>query len=203
MEIVEEYIRFIFPEGMCVLKFDDESFYRNKYNKITEAKGVDFLLRQESVAALMEVKDFSWHERENSWRLVLNDGWRKKHPDDERCLGRNSLDIEVSKKVVSTLACLYGSWTMHDKDDSASKLGTFFKKSQVCSLKIILFLELAAGSSIQTRSNRTIRRNLRDSIEQKLSWLNCKVEVIDSHEGIASRFKIEKLKRPDVCTPRH
>ena len=149
----------------------------------------------------MEVKDFSWHEEENRWMLLPNDGWPKKHPDDRRCLGRDSLDIEVTKKVVSTLACLYGSWFMQSRDDSAAKLGVFFRKSQVCSLKVILFLEMAACSVIQTRSGRTIKRTLRESIEQKLSWLNCKVEIIDSHEGIADRFRIEKLRRPDVCTP--
>ena len=44
----ESRLKFAFPEKCTVVKFDDTTFYRDYFNKLPEAKGVDFI----SVGAL-------------------------------------------------------------------------------------------------------------------------------------------------------
>lgn len=39
----ESGLKFAFPENDTVIKFDDTKFYRDYFNKLPEAKGVDFI----------------------------------------------------------------------------------------------------------------------------------------------------------------
>ena len=39
----ESGLKFQFPENDTVIKFDDTKFYRDYFNKLPEAKGVDFI----------------------------------------------------------------------------------------------------------------------------------------------------------------
>lgn len=39
----ESGLKFGFPDGDSVVKFDDTKFYRNSFNALPESKGVDFI----------------------------------------------------------------------------------------------------------------------------------------------------------------
>ena len=39
----ESGLKFLFPQNDTVVKFDDTKFYRDYFNKLPEAKGVDFI----------------------------------------------------------------------------------------------------------------------------------------------------------------
>ena len=39
----ESGLKFQFPENETVIKFDDTKFYRDYFNKLPNAKGVDFI----------------------------------------------------------------------------------------------------------------------------------------------------------------
>lgn len=43
--IEESGLKFQFPKNDTVIKFDDTKFYRDYFNKLPEAKGVDFIWR--------------------------------------------------------------------------------------------------------------------------------------------------------------
>ena len=40
----ESRLKFQFAENDTVIKFDDTKFYRDYFNKLPEAKGVDFMM---------------------------------------------------------------------------------------------------------------------------------------------------------------
>lgn len=52
----ESRLKFAFPEKCTVVKFDDTTFYRDYFNKLPEAKGVDFISVDNDKIAFIEVK---------------------------------------------------------------------------------------------------------------------------------------------------
>lgn len=58
----------------------------------------------------------------------------------------------------------------------------------------VLFLEGDFDSQkISSRSKTMIMKRLQDSINKKLSWLNCRVSVVDSDTYNERYFKVEKI----------
>ena len=52
----ESRLKFQFAENDTVIKFDDTKFYRDYFNKLPEAKGVDFMSVAKDKIAFIEVK---------------------------------------------------------------------------------------------------------------------------------------------------
>lgn len=52
----ESRLKFQFAENDIVIKFDDTKFYRDYFNKLPEAKGVDFISVAKDKIAFIEVK---------------------------------------------------------------------------------------------------------------------------------------------------
>ena len=52
----ESGLKFQFPKNDTVIKFDDTKFYRDYFNKLPEAKGVDFISVDKNKIAFIEVK---------------------------------------------------------------------------------------------------------------------------------------------------
>ena len=53
----ESGLKFQFPENDTVIKFDDTKFYRDYFNKLPKAKGVDFISvdkNEQSSSSLLE-----------------------------------------------------------------------------------------------------------------------------------------------------
>lgn len=179
MAIEESGLKFEFPTGSTAVKFDDTDFYRKSFNVFADSKGVDFISDTKEFFVFTEVKNCKGDEANNIWRI---------YPDNKRVgmmTGRDSLDIEVTKKVVMTLAALAGVQTYgnHRKDteellDFAKKaFGTVYAEDQKKML-VILFLEGDFGST--NRPKKMIMKDLQDSINKKLRWLKCRVSVVDS-----------------------
>lgn len=187
MKMTESGIEFEFAEGISAEKFDDTNFYRNSFNKLPNSKGVDFIAKNSNTLVFIEVKNCTGNESENRWRIAPNN--RKLHTTQTtvNTEGRESLDIEISKKIAMTLACLCGanSKPNYQNGDQLKPYFDILKDSNLSSgkikLKVILFLE--GDFSTGTRTEKIIMKDLQDSIKSKLSWLNCHVlvENINTH----------------------
>lgn len=70
--IEESGLKFQFPENDTVIKFDDTKFYRDYFNKLPEAKGVDFISVDKNKIAFIEVKNCTGDEGNCRWRIAPN-----------------------------------------------------------------------------------------------------------------------------------
>ncbi len=61
----ESRLKFRFAENDTVIKFDDTKFYRDYFNKLPEAKGVDFISVANDKIAFIEVKNCTGDEGNN------------------------------------------------------------------------------------------------------------------------------------------
>ncbi len=198
MVIEESDLKFLFPSEVCAVKFDDCEFYRKEFNKLLSAKGVDILADSKEVFQFIEVKNCSGHEGENLWRTSVNNSRIHSAPRDLDVSNRDSLDIEVTKKVVSTIACLAGAWTKSGKMEKAAELRKFWfglNDSKIPADKkkilVILFLEgNFEASGVKSRSKKMMMSRLQNSIRRKLAWLNCQVFVVDSNTYKERYFQV-------------
>ncbi len=190
MKMIESGIEFNFVDGILVEKFDDTNFYRNSFNKLPSSKGVDFIAKNSNELVLIEVKNCIGNESDNRWRIAPNNKKVATTSTIVDTTGRESLDIEISKKIAMTLACLCGANSKHDYQNS-DQLKPFFdilNSNRVSygenKIKVILFLE--GNFSTKTRPEKKILKDLQDSIKTKLSWLNCHVlvENINTHKKL-------------------
>lgn len=178
--MIEGDIDFTFNEDYTAIKFDKTSFYRKRFNQLPGSKGVDFLAKGNNHIIMLEVKDCLGKESDNRWRIFPNNQKRDTSPTPVDTTDRDSLDIEIPKKVAMTLACLFGASTKRNLDeqnrmDMSKEIISMLNKNDVPNIKVILFLE-GDFSSI-SRSTKMIMDNLMFSIKKKLSWLECEVLV--------------------------
>ena len=178
-----------------MVKFDDTKFYRDYFNRLPEAKGVDFISVTKDRIAFIEVKNCSEDEGNCRWRIV---------PDNRKCNtthtsvdveGRDSLDIEMAQKTAMTLAALVGSKSFGDTKECLSELREYieFLSNDTFSddskkKYVILFLKGEFGG--KTRTKKMIMKNLQDSLNKKLRWLHCRVSVVDSATYDPKIFRI-------------
>lgn len=160
-----------------VIKFDDDKFYREKFNKMPYSKGVDFFALGKNCIVLLEVKDCYGKESENRWRIFPDNKKRDTSPTPVDTTDRDSLDIEISKKVAMTLACLVGAYTNKESNlsDAMKLFLPFLKKKDVPEISVILFLE--GDFSSHSKTQKMIMNDLQNELKKKLSWLKCKVLV--------------------------
>ena len=185
----ESGLKFLFPQNDTVVKFDDTKFYRDYFNKLPEAKGVDFI----SVAK--EVKNCTGDERNCRWRIAPNNQKKDTTHTVVNVEGRDSLDIEVAQKTAMTVAALTGAKSFGDTKECLEELKEYiqFLSSDRFSddskkKYVILFLEGDFGS--RTRSKKMIMKELQDSMNKKLQWINCRVSVVDSDTYNPKIFRI-------------
>lgn len=186
MEIREESgLKFGFPDGNIVIKFDDTKYYRNLFNALPGAKGVDFISVEKDAISFIEVKNCLGDEGNCRWRIAPNNQKRDTTSTTVDTEGRESLDIEVSQKVAMSLAALAGARSFGARKSSLDELKkiitTVFSEDFADDKKkkyVILFLEGNFGS--HTRSKKMIMEELQRSMNTKMRWLNCRVSVVDS-----------------------
>lgn len=186
MEIKEESgLKFEFPDGSTPIKFDDTKYYRNLFNALPGAKGVDFITSGKDSIAFIEVKNCTGDEGNCRWRIFPNNQKRETSSTQVDVTGRDSLDIEVSQKVAMTLAALVGAKSYGERNESIAELKNVINAvfsedfAKVTKKKyVILFLEGNFGG--HTRSKKMIMENLQRSINAKMKWLDCRVSVVDS-----------------------
>lgn len=188
----EGQLNFSFPDDYKVIKFDSTNFYLKTFDSyMPEGKGLDFIAYSGSQFIMLEVKDFSADKHSNVWRtrtdtaIVNIDNANIDTPIKANNYSvRESLDIEVAKKVASSMSCLLGANSTANVSE-ADELKPFLKelvKSKFSlgnsDIVIILFVEGILES--KTRTKKMIMKRLQDKIKEKLKWLNCKVSVFDS-----------------------
>lgn len=197
-QISESGLSFSFLDNVDVKKFDDTKFYRSYYNNLPNCKGVDIIANSDKILQIIEVKNCIGYETENMWRTSVNNSKLSSAPAGLNVDERDSLDIEVSKKVASTISRLFGAWTKSSQVDVAEELSIFWENA--CSKKIpamqksihvVLFLEGNFNNPYsRTRNKKMIMKRLQDSISDKLSWLNCRVFVVDSATYKRTHFTV-------------
>lgn len=196
MEIREESgLKLGFPDENIVIKFDDTKYYRDLFNALPGSKGVDFISVGKDAISFIEVKNCLGDEGNCRWRIFPNNQKLETTSTTVDTEGRESLDIEVSKKVAMTLAALAGARSFGDRKSSLDELKeiitTVFSRAFADDKKpkyVILFLEGNFGS--HTRSKKMIMENLQKSMNTKMRWLNCRVSVVDSSTYNKDIFQI-------------
>lgn len=172
MVIEESNMQFEFPDNRTTVKFDEELFYRNSFNKFPESKGVDFITDGKDVIAFIEVKNCLGHEGENRWRIAPNNQKRDTTHTSHNVSQRDSLDIETAQKVAMTLAALCGARSFGDRKESLGKLGkiaealseeTFTKTGK----KKLIILVLEGNFGSHTKSKRLLCPNCNEILWQK------------------------------------
>ena len=191
----ESGLKFLFPQNDTVVKFDDTKFYRDYFNKLPEAKGVDFISVDKDKIAFIEVKNCTGDERNCRWRIAPNNQKKDTTHTVVNVEGRDSLDIEVAQKTAMTVAALTGAKSFGDTKECLEELKEYiqFLSSDRFSddskkKYVILFLEGDFGS--RTRSKKMIMKELQDSMNKKLQWINCRVSVVDSDTYNPKIFRI-------------
>ena len=197
--IEESDLKFSFSGETIAIKFDDTRFYRNFFNRLPGGKGVDIVADSPDYFQFIEIKNCTGHERENLWRTSVNNGMISQAPEaNSNGDYRESLDFEIAKKVASTISCFYGAWSKEMYTETSAELTLFWKKLNVSKIKkdkkqirVVLFLE-GDFDMLGSRSKKMIMKRLEDSIQGKLSWLNCKVSVVDSTISTDRFFCVSK-----------
>lgn len=191
----ESGLKFLFPQNDTVVKFDDTKFYRDYFNKLPEAKGVDFISVDKDKIAFIEVKNCTGDESNCRWRIAPNNQKKDTTHTVVNVEGRDSLDIEVAQKTAMTVAALTGAKSFGDTKECLEELKEYiqFLSSDRFSddskkKYVILFLEGDFGS--RTRSKKMIMKELQDSMNKKLQWINCRVSVVDSDTYNPKIFRI-------------
>lgn len=186
MVLTEGNLQFTFP-GEKAIKFDETEFYKVHFNKLSGAKGVDFICDTDKFLLLLEVKDCTGNEADNRWRIAVNDEKVTTTLTTVNTTGRESLDNEVAYKVALTISCLLGAQTYGDvyrpryKAKDLIPYAKALEEDKIVQRNkdvfVVLFLEGMFGSD--TRPKSAIMKRIRDTLETKLDWLNCKVSVED------------------------
>lgn len=195
MVIEESGIKFEFSD--TAIKYDDTEFYREIFNKFPDSKGVDFISDTDEFLVFTEVKNCTGDEANNNWRIHPNNTKVATSSTKRKVEDRQSLDIEVVQKVAMTISALIGAQTFGDKKKSSEELLEYAKavESEKFSrdkkkILVILFLEGDFGSV--SKSKKKIMKDLQDSMNKKLRWLNCRASVVDSDTYNKKIFKLIK-----------
>ena len=201
MEINESGLSFVFGNGTTAYKFDDDLFYRKEFNNLPGSKGVDIIVSSKQCIQMIEIKNCKGNEQDNIWRIKPDNKNVIRLPSDNHNCGRDSLDIEVAQKISMTISCLYGASTMRNTKETADKLRKYWSRIDTEDISkdkkqliVTLFLEGDFNGYYKTRDKKMIMTALQRSIRHKLSWLNCKVSVVDSDTYNRSYYEVKEIK---------
>lgn len=198
MIIEESNLIFEFPEENLTAKFDDTFFYKRKYGKMPGGKGIDIISCAGDGIQLIEIKNCKGYESDNLWRTSTDNRMIHTAPRNLDVTDRESLDIEVAKKVSSTISCLYGAWTLSERQENARDLEELWSRmvsgkipKDRLNIVVILFLEGNFNPKpTVSRTKRTMMKRIQESLSTKLTWLNCRVMVVDSDTYKERYFKV-------------
>lgn len=175
MMLTESGLNFSFRTEK-VTKFDEIDFFMDKYQKLKDSKGVDFIAVDDNTLFLIEVKNFTGHEKEQITKQRL----KVRNPDIE------SLDVEVALEVRSSLACLIGGKSKGHKTispyyDTLNKNIDHYRP-----IKIILFLEGDVAPTLRAKAQ--MFNAIGTSIKRQLAWIDAEVMVESSETRRYSKY---------------
>lgn len=198
MVLTEGELQFTFP-GEKAIKFDDTEFYRKRFNKLSGAKGVDFICDTDDFLMLLEVKDCLDNEAENGWRIAIDNTKVATSPTSVDTEGRESFDNEVAHKVAMTISCLLGAQTFGEnrpfQQEELIPYAKALENEKVAQRNKTVFVILLLEGDFQsgTRTKKMNMDRIQLSIEKKLKWLNCKVSVVDAGTYRSDLFEVERI----------
>ncbi|RHC52558.1 hypothetical protein DW841_05955 [Hungatella hathewayi] len=96
-----------------------------------------------------------------------------------------------------TIGGLIGAYTKSSGCEAAEKLSGYTdilvsSAAKLGSKQLLVILFLEGDFGCESRSKKTIMRELQGSIRKKLAWLNCIVSVVDSDTYQKRIFEIEQ-----------
>lgn len=147
MKLNESNLEFDFLGDITAIKFDDTVFYQKSFQHMPNAKGVDFIAISNDIIIFIEVKNCKGNESDNRYRIEPNNKKVDTAPTSVDITHKESLDIEVSKKIAMSLACLVGVYTkpQFQNSDELKAYSLAMMMPDIAtgkkSMKIILFLE--------------------------------------------------------------
>jgi len=154
----EKFQRFTFSDNWVVFKYDDvtgDTGYASIKDNVSGTKACDFLgVFEHSAAYLIEVKDFRGFRIQNKKRLTTGE-----------------LTAEVAQKVRDTLAGIISGCRRRAGPHPWPELGHYLTSADQ---EIIVVLCLEDDGRLD-KSKMDVHKQ---SIKQKLSWLNAKVRVV-------------------------
>ena len=198
MVLTEGKLQFTFP-GEKAIKFDDTDFYRKRFNKLSGAKGVDFICDTDDFLMLLEVKDCLGNEAENRWRVAVDNTKVATSPTSVDTEGRESFDNEVAHKVAMTISCLLGAQTFGEnrpfQQEELIPYAKALENEKIAQRNKNVFVVLLLEGDFQsgTRTKKMNMDRIQLSIEKKLKWLNCKVSVVDASTDRSKLFEVERM----------
>lgn len=175
MDFTEEYQRFSFDDSTwLVLKYDEETAYRERIANLAETKGVDFIGIHASDLYLIEVKDFRNFRIQTQPRLTSGE-----------------LSIEVGQKARDTVAGIIGAYRT---SSDPQKWEAFAKKLTASNkvIRIVVWLEY------DLPTHNTARDKVRASVDTKvykkqLSWLTSQVLVVNQSSNTVPNLVVTNL----------
>ena len=190
MEIRESELLFSFREGVKAVKYDDEVFYRKRYNVVAGTKGVDIIADCNTAMYLIEIKNCKG-------TAGNQDTWRRHYSCSKNM---DTLATEVALKVTHTCACLVGVSTYGERNEGAVKLLDYahaLHAPNIASLdkKLFVLLYLEGDFSCQSRTNEMIYGDIQKKIARRLKWLNCKVDVLSTRKRSPRDFEVTQLRQ--------
>ena len=190
MEIRESDMLFSFHEDVAAIKYDDTTFYRERYNAIEGSKGVDIIADSAYALYFVEVKNCEGSAESQ-------DAWRRRYSGSRNM---DDLASEIASKVAHTCACLAGVSTFGERNADAASLLDFaaaLHSANIASLekKLLVLLYLEGDFSCKSRPNDAIYRELQNRIKKHLKWLNCRVSVVSTKTDHPRDYEVTQERR--------
>jgi hypothetical protein len=174
----ESALRFEFGNRWHVLKLDEHPDYRNRIEKLSGTKAVDFLgILDNDTIYFVEVKNFRGHRIENKERL--QDGL---------------LVDELGQKVRDSLACIISAHRVSSENELWKKFVDILCDKQK-HIKVIIWLEQDLPNH-PTQQRKTLNNISSTKFKSKLAWLTPYVMVgsLDNNKVLPD-VKVDNLPR--------
>ncbi len=163
MQIIEG--KLIFDFNCDAIKFDDTSFYRTHFSKMTNGiKAVDILAVHQNIGYLIEIKDYT-------------------NPNT-KILSPNELIEAIINKVISTLAAIL-PMKINPNNSKDSEVTIAKKFLNINQIKVIVHIELPPKRRTLKQSNWDLP-NLQIQLGRRL-------KAIDAHPKVVSKDNLQNL----------
>lgn len=176
MEFIEGNQVFSFDDTSWVaLKYDDETAYRDRIQKLKGTEAVDFVGTHDKNLYLIEVKDFREHRIENQKRLT--DGY---------------LAMETGQKVRDTIAGIIGAY----RTSNPQKWDTFAKAllNNKTNVRVIIWVEYDLPVHYKQRE-KVLAGVATKVYKAKLNWLTSKVLVSNQTNNLVPDLQVHNLSQ--------
>ncbi|MGC1376523.1 MAG: hypothetical protein WA821_09875 [Anaerolineales bacterium] len=176
MDFIVEDQHFSFDDTKwVVLKYDDETAYRERIHKLSGTAAVDFVGAHSGNLYLIEVKDFREYRIENQKRLTSGE-----------------LAIESGQKVRDTIAGIIGAYRTSDSQKWDGFAKTLIAINKV--VKVVVWVEYDLPSYDKARKKvlAFIQTNV---YKQKLSWLTSQVLIANQANNAVPDLVVRNLPR--------